>query len=281
MFFEASKVLGFFAAPSNFLITLALVGAALMATRSARAGRRLLVGATILIAVCGLLPVGSVLLSPLEDRFAAWDPSRGAPDGIVVLGGATDGLVAVARGEPALNEAAERMTATVELARRYPRARLVYSGGSSALFVARGPEAAVARQLFERLGIEPARIELEDRSRNTVENAAFSKRVAAPKPGERWLLVTSASHMPRAIGTFRRVGFPVEAYPTDWRTRGMQHLPASTWLVSEGLRRTDAAVHEWFGLLAYWLAGHTSELLPGAALRAGCDNASGPEACRR
>src|SRR5262245_58242604 len=97
MFFQASKVLGFFAAPSNFLITLGLIGAALMATRFARAGRRLLVGATILLAVCGLLPVGSLLLSPLEDRFPVWDPSHGGPDGIVVLGGATDGLVAVAR----------------------------------------------------------------------------------------------------------------------------------------------------------------------------------------
>jgi uncharacterized SAM-binding protein YcdF (DUF218 family) len=188
MFFEASKILGFFAAPSNFLITLALIGAALMVTRLARAGRRLLVGATILIAVCGLLPVGSVLLSPLEDRFAAWDPSRGAPDGIVVLDGAIEGLVAVVRGEPVLNDAAERMTATVELARRYPRARLVYSGVSSAFLVAHGQEGAVARELFERLGIEPLRVELDDRSRNTVENAAFSKRVAAPKPGERWLL---------------------------------------------------------------------------------------------
>jgi uncharacterized SAM-binding protein YcdF (DUF218 family) len=87
--------------------------------------------------------------------------------------------------------------------------------------------------------------------------------------------------MPRAVGTFRRAGFLVEAYPTDWRTRGMTHWPASTWLVSDGLRRTDAALHEWFGLLAYWLAGHTSELLPGPSQPAGCDNATGVEACRR
>ena len=281
MFFVASKVLGFFAEPSNALITLALLGAALMATRFARAGRRLVVAATVLLAICGLTPVGNLLLSVLENRFPAWEGSGRAPDGIVVLGGAIDDALSSARGEPVLTEAAERMTAAVELARRYPRARLIFSGGSSALIFGGGQEAPFARVLFERLGIEPARIELDDRSRNTAENAAFTKIIAAPKPGERWLLVTSGFHMPRAIGAFRRAGFPVEAYAVDWRTRGVIDRFVLGRSLSEGLRRTDLAVREWVGLLAYWLAGHTSELLPAPAMRAGCDRALGPEACRR
>jgi uncharacterized SAM-binding protein YcdF (DUF218 family) len=281
MFFAAYKIFGFLAEPSNVLISLGLVGTLLLPTRFARAGRRLLVAAVVLLAICGLLPIGTVLLSPLEDRFPAWDPSRGAPDGIIVLGGAVEESISAARGQPALNESAERMTAAGELARRYSKSRLLFSGGSNVLFGARGPEAAFARGMFERLGIEPARIELEDRSRNTVENAVFSKTIAAPKPGERWLLVTSAFHMPRAIGTFRRAGFLVEPYPVDWRTRGASeplHPPRS---LSEGLRRTDTAAHEWFGLLAYWLTGHTSELLPAPPMRFGCDNATGQDACRR
>jgi uncharacterized SAM-binding protein YcdF (DUF218 family) len=279
MFFVASKVLSFFADPSNVLISLGLVGAVLLPTRFARAGRRLLVTATVLLAVCGLTPVGSLLLSLLEDRFPAWQRSAGAPDGIVVLGGVIDEVTSVARGEPALNESVERMTAAVDLAQRYPRTRLLFSGGSNALLPTGFKEAAFARQLFERLGLEPARIEFEDRSRNTVENALFSKIVAAPNPGERWLLVTSAFHMPRAVGTFRRAGFPVEPYPTDWRTRGPTERLRPSRSLAEGLRRTDIAAREWLGLLVYWLAGH-SELFPKPP-KPGCDNAMASDACRR
>ena len=280
MFF-ASKVLGFFVEPSNFLITLGLVGAVLLPTRFARAGRRMLVAAMVLLAICGLMPAGTLLLLPLEDRFPAWNPAHGAPDEIVVLGGAIEEVVSAARGEPALDESAERMTATVQLARRYPQARLIFSGGSNALFSAEGTEAAFARQLLEQFGVEPERIELEGRSRNTVENATFSKAVAAPKPGERWLLVTSAFHMPRAIGAFRQAGFLVEAHPVDWRTRGAAERPRPARTLSEGLRRTDVAVREWFGLLTYRLAGHTTELFPAPTMQAGCDIAARPDACRR
>ena len=105
---------------------------------------------------------------------------------------------------------------------------------------------------------------LETRSRNTEENAVFTKELVQPKPGERWLLVTSAQHMPRAIGCFRRAGFPVEAYPVDWHTRRALRLaPMET--LSGGLGRLDNAVHEWIGLVSYWLTGRTSELLPGPA----------------
>ena len=106
------------------------------------------------------------------------------------------------------------------------------------------------------------RLMFEDRSRNTSENALFSKEMAQPKPGERWLLVTSAYHMPRAIGIFRKAGFPVEAYPVDWRTRGPSDLWRPFDRLSEGLRRCDVVVREWAGLLAYWLTGRTSELFP-------------------
>ncbi|MGA8158976.1 MAG: YdcF family protein, partial [Rhodoplanes sp.] len=102
----------------------------------------------------------------------------------------------------------------------------------------------------------------EDRSRNTVENAVFSKELAAPKEGERWLLATSAYHMPRAIGAFRRAGFEVEAYPVDWRTRGPADAGRPFQSVADGLKRTDTAVREWVGLFVYWLTGRSSELFP-------------------
>jgi uncharacterized SAM-binding protein YcdF (DUF218 family) len=104
---------------------------------------------------------------------------------------------------------------------------------------------------------------LEGRARNTIENAIYAKQLARPKLGERWLLVTSAYHLPRAVGAFRKVGFPVEAYPVDWRTRGVRDLLRPFWSVGDGLRRVDTAVREWVGLAAYWMTGRSSELFPG------------------
>jgi uncharacterized SAM-binding protein YcdF (DUF218 family) len=126
-----------------------------------------------------------------------------------------------------------------------------------------GSEAESAVQIFESLGIPHSRLMVDEQSRNTVENAAFSLLVAMPQPGERWLLVTSAYHMPRAMGTFRAAGFAVEAYPCDWRTRGADDLTRPFFALYEGLERTDIATREWIGLLVYWLTGRSSALFPG------------------
>jgi len=262
MFFILSKTLGFFALPSNLMATIAALGAVLMFTRFRRAGRFLATLGIALLLLAGLSPLGNVLILPLEQRFPPWDAARGAPAGIVVLGGAISPDVSVVRGTPALTDAAERLTAVAELARKYPAARIVFSGGNARLLYAEGSEAEFALRLFESFGIARERLVAEDKSRNTEQNALFSKQLADPKPGERWLLVTSAYHMPRAIGIFRRAGFAVEAYPVDWRTRGRIDLVMPFDTLSGGLRRTDTAVREWVGLLAYWMTDQSSALFP-------------------
>jgi uncharacterized SAM-binding protein YcdF (DUF218 family) len=263
MFFVISKILGFFALPSNDILTAGLIGLVLMRTKStARAGRRLAAAAIILLLAFGLLPLGAWLIMPLEERFPPWDAGRGAPDGIVVLGGSTESEFA-GRPHSALNEAAERITVIAELARTYPAAKILYSGGNGRLMPDGISEARLAAPMLESFGVPKERLILEDRSRNTSENAEFSRQLAMPKPGERWLLVTSAWHMPRGVGAFRKAGFPVDAYPVDYRTRG----PSALWMpfesVTGGLRRTDIAAREWFGLVTYWLTGRSSALFPG------------------
>lgn len=256
------EIMRFFAQPSNLLMAVALIGAGLMLTPLARFGRRLAVLALILLALCGWLPVGNVLIAPLEQRFPKWDGARGAPDGIVVLGGAIGPDLSAAHREPSLNESAERMTAVADLARRYPTARILFTGGAGR----RGQgasEADHALLLFESFGIARERIELEDRARNTLENAMFSRGIANPKYAERWLLVTSAHHMPRAVGIFRQAGFRVEAYPVDFRTKGREDLLVPFASLAAGLARTDVAAREWAGLFFSWLAGRTPDLFPG------------------
>jgi uncharacterized SAM-binding protein YcdF (DUF218 family) len=262
MFFVLAKIFGFFASPSNVLTALGVLGVLLMATRFAWARRKLAVIALVLLAIAGWSPLGNALILPLEERFPPWDASRGAPTGIICLGGAVDTVVSPPRGEVALNEAAERMTAIAELVRRYPQAHVVFSGGSGRLIYDGATEAELAVRLFESFGIEKSRVILEDKSRDTDENARFTKELVQPRPDERWLIVTSAHHMPRAVGGFRAVGFPVEAFPVDYRTRGVIDLLRPFSPLSDGLRRTDTALREWVGLVVYRMTGRTNELFP-------------------
>jgi len=261
MFFVLSKTLGFFAVPSNILISIGMVGLVLLCTRFQRLASWLIVTSLVLLAFVGLSPVGRMVMLPLEQRFPLWDPSGGPPDGIVVLGGTISPEVSLARRAVALNDTAERITVTAELALRYPNAKIIFSGGTGSLFGGQ-PEAPFAVREFEALGIAHDRIIAEEQSRNTIENAVFSRLLAQPKPGERWLLVTSAFHMPRAIAAFRAADFPVEACPVDWRTRGSRDARRPFTSFTDGLIMTDLAVHEWVGLFAYRLDGKTSELFP-------------------
>lgn len=262
MFFYASKLLGFFLVPSNILVGLGLTGAILLLTRFARAGRRLVLASVLLIAVVGVLPIGVALTFPLENRFPPWDPSRGTPDVVVVLGGVVNPYLSAVHGQVALTDAAERMTAAVELARRYPAARIVFTGGNPALIMPGPSEANFVTRFWKGLGVLPDRILVEYRSRTTAENAAFTKQLIVAKQGERWLLITSAMHMPRAMGVFRKAGLPVEAYPVDYQTTGPGELSSIFGSLMGGIPMTDAAVHEWLGLLAYWLTGRTDDLFP-------------------
>lgn len=263
MFFVLSKTLGTMLLPANFLIGLGLLAVVLLATRWARLGRVLVVVAIGLLAIGAYSPIGNILLYALESRFPPWDASKGAPDGIVVLGGPIDADLSEAHNTPVTGAAADRIIAAAALARRYPNARVLFTGGSPNLISSDAKEGDYAAEDLTSLGIPRERLIIERLSRNTYENAVFSKQLVEPKPGERWLLVTSAYHMPRSVGLFRKAGFPVEPYPVDWRVGRFADVFEFENVAISGLGRTDTAVREWMGLVAYWLRGRTDQLLPG------------------
>ena len=262
MYFALSKIFGFFTQPSNAIAAVCAVGALLLLLQRQRAGTLTLTFGILLLLIFGYSPAGNVLLLSLSERFPAWQSDGRDPDGIIILGGAIDQDASAARGSVEMNGAAERMTTAVELAKRFPKARVVFSGGSGNLIDNSLPEAPVAGEWLQRFGVAADRITLESASRTTDENAVFTRRLLMPKPGERWLLVTSAFHMPRSMGVFRAAGFDVEAYPVDWRTKGWRDAGVPFDDLSAGLARTDAAGHEWTGLISYWLTGRSSELFP-------------------
>lgn len=266
MFFYLAKIIWFVVQPSNAMAIVLGLGIVLLLVGARRLGGYAIILSAIGVLIFGFSPISNILIQPLEDRFPQYQLSndgRGAPvDGIILLGGGLETIVTTARGTPALNEAGDRLTTFAALARAHPEARLILSGGIGGLFFRDADEAEVGAQLLAGLGIDPNRLELEDQSRDTYENARFSRRTANPQPGERWLMVTSAFHMPRAMGCFRTAGFQVEAVPTDYRTRGREDWGRGFYAASEGLRRTDLATREWVGLVVYFITGRTESLLP-------------------
>ncbi|WP_206030149.1 YdcF family protein [Roseomonas sp. AR75] len=260
LLFVASKLFWSLARPNTLALVLAVLGAALL-WRGRRFGRwPLALGLGWYVAVF-VLPVSALLTLPLEDRFARPVPPPGQVTGIIVLGGAVEQQLTEARGIPALNGAAERMTEAVALALRYPQARLVFTGGSSAIVPGGPTEADTARRLFADLGLPADRLVFEDESRNTWENAVLTHRLVQPKPGETWLLVTSASHMPRSMGCFRQAGWQVLPWPVNYTTA---RDPALWWQwpFPTRLNQAEWALREWVGLLAYRLMGRTDALFP-------------------
>ncbi len=263
MFFIASKLLWLIGAPSTLLILLAFFGLALTWTSARRFGHFLLVAAVSALLACGFTPLGKMLLYPLEQRFAPLPAFGAAPTGIIVLGGGVDETISARRGTIELTPAGARLTEAMALARRFPQAQLVYTGGSGKLGGGKHTEAEFARQLWLEDGVPAAQMRFEDRSRTTFENAEFTRAMLRPRPGERWILLTSAEHMPRAMGAFRQIGFAVIPDPVDYKTvppPGLWHpdVPAS-----KNLAYVDQAAHEWIGLLIYRLSGRSNALFPG------------------
>lgn len=258
--FVASKVFWLFARPNTFALFLAVLGVALLVARRRWGAWPALLGLGWYAAVL-LTPLAAWLTLPLEDRF----PRPEAParvDGVVILGGAVETGLTEGRGIPSLNGAAERMTEAVALARRFPEARIVFTGGTGKVNPDDVTEAEVARRLWASLGLEGGRVVFEDAARNTWENATLTRAMIQPAAGETWLLVTSASHMPRSVGCFRTAGWAgVVPWPVNYSTepggRGWFDTP-----LSQRLGQAEWAVREYVGLVAYRLLGRTDALFP-------------------
>ncbi|MDF3151928.1 YdcF family protein [Mesorhizobium sp. XAP10] len=262
MFFYLSKIFWFFIQPLNLAIFLLLAGLLAVTTGRRRLAAAGSVLAFLILALSAWTSLGAMMLNPLEERFQR-PPLPEKVDGIVVLGGGFEGAINLARGGYELNSSGDRMVETAILARRFPTAKVVVSGGTGALFLDGEGDAATAPRLLTALGVAADRMILENKSRNTYENAVFTKELVTPKPGETWLLVTSAFHMPRAKALFDKAGFATVPWPVDYRTSGREGVGLFRDNPADSLQATTMAIREWIGLFAYWLSGRIDQPFPG------------------
>jgi uncharacterized SAM-binding protein YcdF (DUF218 family) len=262
MFFVASKVFWLFANPLSLATLLALAAFVLTLLRWRRTGAVAAGLAFLVLALAGWTTLGAVLLHPLEERFARPAALPDRVDGIVVLGGGFEGGINRVRGGYELNASGDRFVEAAALARRFPQARVLVSGGAGTLILEGEGDADTAPRLLEALGVDRARLLLDNQSRNTHENAILSRQLANPQPGETWLLVTSAFHMPRSVGLFRQAGFDVVPWPADYRTSGAETFGLAEDNVFDSTQNLSIAIREWIGLVAYRLTGRTATFLP-------------------
>jgi uncharacterized SAM-binding protein YcdF (DUF218 family) len=260
MVFTISKVLWLLLRPSTFMVLLGWVGLVCVWGNRFRVGLVLIAAMLSYLFLILLLPIDQWLLAPLEDRFPRVSQAPAHVNGIIVLGGAVDTELTEAHRIPALNDAAERMTTFVALARRYPEAKLAFAGGNGLLVHGRLSEADVAKALFDQLGLNRPVI-YEDKSRTTYENALLLGQRITPRTADIWILITSASHMPRAVGIFRKLGWPVLPWPVAYKTGSPRvDLPGA---LPGKLGLMDLAAHEWVGLLVYRVLRRIDTVLPG------------------
>ncbi len=261
LFFLASKLIWALISPDSLIVLLGLSAWLALLVGWQRLARRLLSLCTLLLVLIGFLPVGEWLIAPLENRFAANAALPAQADGVIVLGGALDAVKSSAWNQAELGNAADRVTGFLHLAYLYPTAQLVFTGGSGTVLEQEFKEADSMRVLLEQLGLGNRAIVFESESRNTFENAVNSKALVAPAPGSNWVLVTSAFHMPRAVGIFCGQDWTVYPYPVDHYSR-KGNLLRVQFQFSNNLEILRMAVREWIGLIAYRVSGRSAQLLP-------------------
>ncbi len=256
MFHYVSKFASLFLQPLNWIAILLVAGVVLLFVRSQRLrsfGRTLCAGAALLLLLAGWHPLPEALISALEDRHAPPTSDLSGFTGMVVLGGVFSAYDGRDRIQPALGCAGDRVVVPVPLMNQYRNMLLLFTGGAAFPAPPIQAEATAARTYFERMGTDMSRVLFESQSRDTYENATFSRHVPTVDASKPWLLITSASHMTRALATFRKAGWNVTPYPVNYYS-----MYDTQWLSYSFFRGIEAwrlAIYEYLGLAVYRLTG--------------------------
>lgn len=260
--FVVSKLFWNMVQPLSLVFLLGGLSLVLIGFRVLRMAAAALSLALLILFLTLYTTLGSVLLQTLEARFPrpASDPAQLSC--MIVLGGAFETEVTTTRRGMDLNQAADRFVEALRLAIRYPQAKILVSGGDGSLSGAYEGDAAASIRFFEAFGIPRDRLIVETTSRNTDENAQNSRELLASSGLGQCLLITSAFHMPRSVGLFRKAGVDVAPWPVDYRTAGNLSFALDFTQPTLNAQQMSTAVREWVGLAAYRALGRIDEIYP-------------------
>jgi uncharacterized SAM-binding protein YcdF (DUF218 family) len=262
MFFSLSKIFWVMISPLNLLGICFVLVIILSAIRQ-RIYTKILCFFSVIFLFFGVMPVGHDALTFLENRFPKPREMPGQVDGIILLGGAISTELSYARGETVVGHSGGRLLTFLQLAQKYPSAKLIVTGGSGSLLSQDIKEADYARELFESLGIEDGHILYERESRNTFENALFVRDLIGASASQTWIVITSAYHMPRSIGAFQQQGIYPIPYPTAYITDGEFYIYPRDFDILEQYRYLNLALKEYIGNAVYFIGQKSNSLMPG------------------
>lgn len=261
LFFILSKLAWGLLSPTNLIVLLFTLATILLFSNRTKTAKWILFPTAIFSISLLLYPIGDLLIYPLESRFYKPFELPENIDGIIVLGGGEELKHSLSWHTQELGNGGDRYIATAILAKHYPKAPVIFSGGNGFLqFQSTDNEGNIAQTLLTKLGVNKQRLIIESQSRNTFENFQLMKPLL-PKSDGVYLLVTSAFHMPRSVAIARKQGIRVVAYPVDYRSNSPKYRQ---WDFDsfEHLEVLEPAWREWIGLTIYYWTGKTSEWLP-------------------
>ena len=259
MSFYLSKILWLILNPFNIFIFVILLSIFLYFVKLRRLGLIIFLINFVFIVLISFLPIGSYLIYNIEKEYHSYIKPPDQVDGILILGGATNPLLYNEYDQISLNGSSERLVESVFIIKKFDKAKVIFSGGSGILNRPDFDHARVAKSFYNKIGIEIDKIIFEDNSRNTYENIIYSKKIANPKINENWLLITSASHMKRALLIADKNNWKLIPYAVDFKNiKNFKLIPNLKLL--KNLNTFQQGSHEWLGLISYYLMGRTHKV---------------------
>ena len=264
MFFALSKLLDVFLSPFTWglgLLALAVPWRGLPSSRRAFAKPLFGLAGLGILLTFSTETVSNRITYALEHAVSSTVGHGVTYDAVILLGGVSDERVTAQSGAPALNDSVERLIATHRLLADGRARTAIVSGAPELEQFVDASEARVLAAQLRAWGIDERRVILEEKARNTYENAVYSKRVVEERGFRRVLIVTSAFHMRRAVECFEAVGLSVDTLAVDFRAHDPNGPGGSSWL-PRALYLADSTrmIREFFGLYIYRLRGYAKPL---------------------
>lgn len=254
--------------PSNFLFIIMASAYILYqisdsASKTKRISQRILTTTIVILAFIGFTNLSYWLYFPLESRFDNYknQTDKGPYSGIIVLAGSEKTSLSTFHSQPILSNDSERLIAAVALARIFPTLPMIHSGRGGWINADEWSQNDVAERFFIQMEIKSSQIRYDRSSYNTSSNAIEAKKLILSGENEKWFLITSAFHMPRSVGAFQKAGIHIQPYPVAYKSL-LKYTDFFNFNVSENLLAFDLAIHEYIGLIAYYITGRSNDLFP-------------------